>query len=239
MESYIGFLSRTNSFEKERLELGDQRFVPKDSLSLKVKEDNTFKRFYGDTVVFSLPEEAIQKASKLLDILYQESPECFAKRLPDESLHMTLHDLVSSESLDTIEATMREHEKVMEVIKRCNMLPDKLIHMKTNYVINMVHTSLVLAAQPCSKIDFQRLMKFYHVFEEVVKLPYPFTPHITLAYYNVNGFDGASAQKLSRVVTKLNQDATKGFEFYIATKDLIYQTFTSMEDYTNVVYLRK
>ena len=234
MESYISFLNRTNSFETERFALDNRYFVPRDSLKAKVNMDCKFKEFCGDTVVFTLPVEVISKISGMIDILYREVPECFATRLPDETLHMTLHDLVNSESTGRVRDLMIQNSKLMEQIKQSRMIPHREIRLKTNYIINMVNTSLVLAIQPCSKSDYQRLMKTYNIFEEVVKLPYPFTPHITLAYYNVNGFEATSSRKLSKVVTSLNHRKNY-FEFCIDTSRLVYQTFTSMKDYKDVI----
>ena len=238
MESYINFLDRTNSFETAKLELEDRRFTPRDSLKSKVNPDNTFKNFYGDTIVFSLSEEVTGRVSMLIDALYQAVPECFAKRLPDESLHMTLHDLVNSENFSNVQADLHENVKIMKVIKHCKMIPSKSIRMKINNIINMVDTSLVLALQPCSKSDYQRLMKIYSIFEEVIKLPYPFTPHITLAYYSINGFSAMASQRLNRAVTRLNQGQS-GFEFYIDTKNLVYQIFTKMNEYRDVLFFGK
>lgn len=238
MENYISFLNRTNAFETEKFELDDRQFVPNTSLKAKVNSDNTFKDFYGDTVVFTLPAEVRWRISHLIDYLYQEAPMCFAKRLPDESLHITLHDLVNSENLDDVKADINQNAKVMSAIRYCRMIPHRPIRVRTTYIINMVHTSLVLAVQPSSKSDYQHMMKLYSIFDDVIKLPYPFTPHITLAYYNVNGFDASAVKKLTWIVNKLNQGQSK-FEFFVDTKNLFYQSFLSMENYINILCFGK
>ena len=238
MENYIHFLNRTNAFETEKLQLDDRQFVPRDSLKSKVNPDNTFRNFYGDTVVFKLPTEVMWRTSSLIDALYKEAPECFAKRLPDESLHITLHDLVSSENVDDVQADMNQNAKVMSAIRFCKMIPHRAIRVRATYIINMINTSLVLAIQPSSKLDYQHIMKLYSIFDDVIKLPYRFTPHITLAYYNVNGFGAESIKNLTWIVNKLNQGQS-GFEFFVDTKNLFYQSFLSMEEYIDVLCFGK
>ncbi len=235
MEDFVNFIKRTNSFEKENFELDEKYFTPIESLKQKIKEDNTFKDFYGDTVVFALPNEIKEKISRVIDFIYSEAPECFAKRFPDKTLHMTLHDLVNSENLNKIQADITKNKKQVELIKKQSKIPNYDIQMKTNNIINMVNTSLVFAIQPCTQEDYKHLMELYNIFEEVKKLPYPFTPHITLAYYNINGFDEKAAKKLSKSVTKLNQDSLNKFEFCVSTKELIYQTFRNMEEYFDII----
>ena len=54
METYQQFLDRINSFEKKELNLGDGDFIGNPSIAKKVDADNSFRKFYGDTVVFDL-----------------------------------------------------------------------------------------------------------------------------------------------------------------------------------------
>ena len=67
---------------------------------------------------------------------------------------------------------------------------------------------------------------------EVRVCPYPFlTPHITLAYFNYNGFDQKSADKLRALVFELNK---KSLPVTLDTNKLCYQKFTSMNEYISV-----
>ena len=54
MESYQDFIKRISSFEKQELPLGIDAFVPNSAMRDKVKPDNSFRPFYGDTVVFDM-----------------------------------------------------------------------------------------------------------------------------------------------------------------------------------------
>lgn len=72
---------------------------------------------------------------------------------------------------------------------------------------------------PVNEEEYNKLMELYYLFEDVKKLDYPLTPHITLAYYNINGFDMEAARKLERIVQELNANE---IEIELDTKDLFY-----------------
>ena len=64
---------------------------------------------------------------------------------------------------------------------------------------------------------------------------YPYmTPHITLAYFNYDGFDAGSVQNLREVVNELNKES---FEITLNTENIKYQKFTSMNDYISIFNL--
>ena len=77
-------------------------------------------------------------------------------------------------------------------------------------------------------------MTIYHFIDEVKELNYKFTPHITLGYYNINGFDVSSAIKLEKLVREFNQNE---LEIDINTKNLFYEHFTSMNNYEKICRL--
>ena len=81
-------------------------------------------------------------------------------------------------------------------------------------------------------------MNLYEMFNEVKKLNYPLTPHITLAYYNVHGFHSEIARKLEALVYKLN-DLEMEFEIEISTQNLYYQKFITMNDYITIISCEK
>ena len=57
------------------------------------------------------------------------------------------------------------------------------------------------------------------------------TPHVTLAYFNTNGFSEKSVKKLKKIVAKMNES---GFDVTLHTDKLYYQHFYSMNDYKNI-----
>lgn len=234
MESYKQFKERIESFEKRELCLGDGRFEVNPSLLKKVDGGNTFKSFYGDTVVFALDEAFKRQLSEYTDFLYAAAPECFCERLQPHTLHITLHDLGNSESLSDVAAELFHNElRVIERkhgIQRLGKMP---IRLKCKYIFNMVNTSLVLGLYPVDEKNYNKLMALYSVFDDIKKLGYPHTPHITLAYYNAHGFGAESAQALTNAVNKLNGD----MDTEISVGSLFYQKFTDMNNYIDVIKL--
>lgn len=231
METYKEFLDRINSFEKSEIDLGDKYFKGSGSIALKVDENNGFKPFFGDTVVFNLDDNTKKTLAKIVDSIYAVAPECFCERLVQNTFHMTLHDLSNSPVLEDIAVELFHNE--IKVLKQSEKIAMQKIKMKSKYIFNMVNTSLVIGLYPTDEEEYNKLMYLYYLFDDVKKLGYPLTPHITLGYYNVNGFIVESARKLENIVKELNAQEME-IEIELNTKELFYQKFVSMNDYINI-----
>lgn len=228
METYGQFMDRICSFEKPEFQIAGDYFNPSKSVLVKVAEDNSFQKFYGDTVVFDLTMDEKLKIDEIIFSLYLHASKCFCKKLNFSTLHMTLHDL--SNSSDRFKALQYMSKNEAQLIK---VLASKKkyiqnIRMRTNFILNMVNTSVVLALYPVNADEYSKLMYWYKIIDEVVALPYPFTPHITLAYYNRNGFGKEEIKNLTLLVNELNK---RSFEITLDTRNLVYQRFTSMDNY--------
>lgn len=231
METYKEFLDRINSFEKSEMDLGNDYFKGNPSIALKVNEDNSFRPFYGDTVVFDLDDATKQKLKKIVESISAVAPECFCESLVSSTFHMTLHDLSNSPVLKDVVSELFHNElKALEIAEK--ITPHK-IKMKSKYIFNMVNTSLVMGLYPADEEEYTKLMNLYYLFDDVKKLGYPLTPHITLGYYNVKGFSAESARKLENIVKELNANEME-IEIELDTKELFYQKFISMNDYINI-----
>lgn len=243
METYQEFLDRIHSFEKEELNYGlenakNSYFKGNPSISQKVNNDNTFKNFYGDTIVFALDTITKEKLTEYVDLLYRSAPECFCERFDPNTFHVTLHDLSNSPSLHDVAEELFENEcSVIEKKKVLQNYRNTKIKMKSTYIFNMVNTSLVLGLIPVDEDNYCRLMDLYSIFESVQKLNYLFTPHITLAYYNVNGFDLQAARSLENIVYQQNTNFK--MELELRVDYLYYQKFKSMNYYIDVINLGK
>lgn len=231
METYIEFLDRINSFEKSEIYLGDDYFRGNPSIALKVDEDNSFRPFYGDTVVFNLDDATKEKLEKIVDSINEVAPECFCERLVPNTFHMTLHDLSNSPVLENIATELFHNE--LKAVKIAGKIANQKIKMRSKYIFNMVNTSLVMGLYPANEEEYNKLMDLYYLFDDVKKLGYPLTPHITLSYYNVDGFSVESARKLENIVKELNAKDME-IEIELDTKELFYQKFVSMNDYINI-----
>ena len=236
MEAYKDFIKRI-SYQQAELQLGEGSFKPDKRVFEKVNQDNRFKPFYGDTVVFDLDSRTKAKIEKEIKTLYNAAPECFCEKIKTDTIHLTLHDLSASDELENIAADVFSNEiKLLRILRD---LPQQItvIRMRTNYIINMVSTSLVLALIPADGNEWNKLQQIYDTINKVRVCPYPYlTPHITLAYFNRNGFDVASADKLKATVYELNKNR---FGITLKTNRLYYQKFISMNEYFPVLSLYK
>ena len=230
METYQAFLDRVSVFEIDTLDLGKSYFKGKASLAYKINENNKLKDFFGDTIVFDLDYETKRKISDLIDNLYLASPECFAERLCSDTLHMTLHDLSNSPCPDEISEAMEKN--MTGVIERAPLVQNLKIKMRSNFIFNMVNTSIVLGLIPKDENEHRKLIDLYGLFDEVYKSDYPLTPHITLAYYSINGFNELSAKRLEATVNNLNTKTKLDIE--LDTNNLFYQRFTGMNKYRSI-----
>ncbi|MDE5590805.1 MAG: hypothetical protein K2J60_16995 [Acetatifactor sp.] len=240
METYQEFLDRINSFEKKELsyglDCGNEYFKGNSSISFKVDKNNTFRNFYGDTIVFALDDVVKEKLAEYVELLYQAAPECFCERLVPNTFHVTLHDLSNAPTLQDVAEELFENElRVIEKTGEIQKCTKTKIRMKSKYIFNMVNTSLVLGLYPADEDEYRGLMELYYIFDNVKELSYPLTPHITLAYYNINGFDLRAAGILEDTVNRLNDNE---FELELNVNHLYYQKFTSMNDYINIFPLK-
>lgn len=235
METYKQFLNRINSFEKAPIDFGNGYFAGNPSIANKVNADNTYKDFYGDTVVFDLDDATKSSLTEYTDFLRKAAPQCFCERLVPNTFHVTLHDLGNATNLQNVAEELFFNElRIIEKLGEIKKLGNKKIKLKSNAVFNMVNTSLVLGLYPADEDNYIRLMELYNVIDGVKQLGYPLTPHITLGYYNVNGFDSNSAKLLKNAVEKLNSK----LDLTVCVGDLYYQKFTSMNNYVNIIKLR-
>lgn len=101
-------------------------------------------------------------------------------------------------------------------------------------VFNMIGRSLVLGLYPTNEAEYNKLVQLYCLIDNVQTIPYPLTPHITLAYYNIDGFTYESIRRLCDVVNRMN--ATP-IDITLSTEQRIYQHFYSMNDYRNILRL--
>lgn len=231
MEKYKDFLERI-SYQQNGVQFAKGDFVPDKRVLGKVAPDNSLRDFFGDTIVFDLNSSTKEKISGIIEKLYEKFPECFAEKLNTSTLHMTLHDLSASEDLEKVSQDVFRNEiKLLEVLRE-QPVEVQTVQMKTNYIINMVNTSLVLTLVPADKDEWKKLQVLYALADKVRVCPYPYlTPHITLAYFSRKGFDENCSNELKKLADELNQ---KRFNITLNTKKLVYQKFISMNDYISV-----
>ena len=231
MESRKVFEERICDYFPKNFVIQKKFFEVNPSVRDKVDENNHFKGFWGDTLVFDLKDEYKFKLNSFISRLYEVVPECFCAKLSQESLHLTLHDLSSANICrEVTEDVMKNESNIKELLKVIKILPTT-IRMKTYCLANILNISLVLVFIPADDVEYLKLMTVYHLFDVIRILGYKYSPHVTLGYFNVNGFDVTAVTRLENLVNELNKES---FEMSISTEDLFYQHFTSMNDYQNI-----
>ena len=235
MEEYKTFTGRIKKLQpRGKFELDKKYFPIHPSVRMKVGSNNQFKSFYGDTTVFNLEREDKAKISPIISKLYEVAPECFSQRLQESMLHMTLHDLSSSQNYEDVKEDVKKNEtKIKDILKVVSITPNT-IRMRTKFITNILNISLALVFTPINEEEYNKLITIYHLLDLVRELDYFLTPHVTLGYYNIEGFDVASVKKLENLVRDLNKES---FEITLSTDKLVYQTFSSMNAYTDVFKL--
>ncbi len=208
-------------------------------LAKKVDPDGNYQPFPGTTVVFRPESICSQTVAMMQRVLYHrlEGSGMLASALPVSTIHMTLHDLVSPEKCisDPMDPGAY-HREMAESLGRAADITEKIqsdfagqkITMVADRIVNMVSKSLVLLLKPQTEQDYERLLQMYRQFNDIVELPYPLTPHITLAYFRPGMLDG---DRLGEAVefAQINPECTPVFDFY--PEGLTAQRFLDMQHY--------
>ncbi len=215
-------------------------FHTADSLISKVRSDGGYAPFPGSTAVFRPGKKCLRIIRMMQSVLRGKLEETgmLADVLPASVIHMTLHDLVSPEI--RVSRSEEEYEReIADSIKRAAGIVEDIrreyagrrITMVSDRIVNMVSKSLVLLLKPQTEQDYELLLEMYRRFDVIRELPYPLTPHITLAYFKPGMLDG---DQLGRVVelAQIHPDNAPVFEF--CSESLTAQRFSDMRTYRDV-----
>ena len=217
-------------------------FHTAEGLTNKIAEDGGYKFFPGTTVVFRLGKKAtymIRLMQKTLEHKLKDTG-MLAEQLPVSALHITLHDLVSPERCESdpkdAEAYNREMrvslEKAAETVEGIRRdFGGRKIRLTADRIVNMVSKSLVLMLKPQTEEDYALLKELYGRFDEIISLPYPLTPHITLAYYKPGPIDG---DRLGWAIDSSQICSENAPVFEFSPMDLSAQAFLDMQNYLDV-----
>lgn len=217
-------------------------FHTHDGLSRKVAPDGGYIPFPGSTVVFR-PERQCRQVIRLMQRrLFHKlnGTDMLASSLPLSTTHMTLHDLISPEMCAADFADERRYAReVTDSISRAVKIVEEIrrdyagrrIKMVSDRIVNMVSKSLALLLRPQTEQDYELLLELYGRFDCIQKLPYPLTPHITLAYFRPGMLDGG---RLGEAVdfAQINPENAPVFEFH--PEGLSVQRFLDMQTYMDV-----
>lgn len=203
-------------------------FTTNPNLRKKVDDAGNLLPFLGNTVVFLLDDDTKKKLRQLQESLYQAAPDMLAQPLQMSTFHMTLHDLANGvpEQPGLQDYMHHTQERVSQILPRWK--DTHPLQMKTSWLFNMVNTSIVLGLKPADEESWRRLDEMYTTLEDVVRLGYALTPHITMAYFRPGTYSPELVQRLSAVLRNIDLDITLRLE------DLVLQNFTDMNHYETV-----
>jgi hypothetical protein len=203
-------------------------FTTNANLVKKVDASGKLLPFFGNTVVFLLDDEAKRALKAVQDSLYAAAPEALAEPLPEESFHLTAHDLANApENTPELQAKMAEAaEKTLPLVR--DVLPKKPIQMKATWAFNMVGVSIVVGWEPADDESCAALDKLYTTLEQVVPLGYALCPHITLAYFRPGVYEQEAVDRLRAALQPVD------LTLELKPENLVLQNFESMSDYKTV-----
>ena len=232
MENLEQYRRRTGGFMRDSLP-HDGMFETNPNLTRKVEGGGRFRPFYGDTVIFDVEDEVKDRIERRKSQLYRACGDMLAEPLDEDTFHATLHDLSSGGDSAALAAQMEQNywkaQQILDAIRPEDMPP---VRVKAVSVFNMVNTSVVLGLEPADETSCRRLMELYERFQDVVRLVYPLTLHITIAYFRPGIYSDGQRQNLAGMFSGLNRDLDLGF--CLEYERLRYQRFQDMNHYGDV-----
>lgn len=203
-------------------------FTTNANLVKKVDASGKLLPFYGNTVVFLLDDETKRSLKAVQDKLYAAAPDMLAEPLPEESFHLTAHDLVNdAENTPELRAKMAEAaEKTLPLVR--DVFPKKTIQMKATWAFNMVGVGIVVGWEPADEESCAALDKLYTTLEKVVPLGYALCPHVTLAYFRPGVYEQEAVDRLRAALQPVD------LTLELKPENLVLQNFESMSDYKTV-----
>lgn len=203
-------------------------FQTNPNLESKVDPAGRILPFRGNTTVFLLDEATKEQLQAVQDSLYRAAPEMLAEPLEPDTFHMTLHDLANGRPGQW---GLEEHMKYTAENASALLAQwkqEKPLRMKATWLFNMVNTSIVLGLAPADEDSRQRLGEMYTALEEVVRLGYALTPHITMAYFRPGWYGPEQVERLADALRPVELEVT------LTADKLVLQEFDDMNHYRTV-----
>ena len=224
------------------------RFSTHPALINKVDAAGRFVPFLGSTVVFKLDRRVCQYLQCVSGILQEKPRGMMAQPIPGSAYHLTLHDLISPEQTDatavftdeartayTAEYLREVALSLVEAEKRADEIRSdysgRRIQMRADRVVSMVSKSIVLMLRPATEEDYSFLLELYRRFDDIKNLPYPLTPHVTLAYFKPGEIDG---DQLAEAIKLIQVEGCDPMTLELSVEGLFAQRFDDMGHYVDV-----
>lgn len=229
MENLIEFHARVDGFQHDSLP-HDDFFTTKPLLAEKVAPDGRLRPFFGNTMIFDLPQDIQLTIARMQLLLHHRCAGMLAEPLTPATLHMTLHDLLNGVDAAALAEPVRQTgEKAKTILaeqKAMNLPP---IRLTSTAAFNMTNGSVALGFAPDTEEDCAILMGLHARYQEVVALNYPLTPHVTLAYYKPGTYGPEKVARLAEALSEIN--ALGKVRITVDARCLHYYRFEDMNTY--------
>lgn len=204
--------------------------VTREPLREKVGPDGRMLPFFGNTMIYDLPDAVKVQISRMQVLLHHLCGPCLAEPLSPATLHLTLHDLLNgvdeSALRDGVAATGAQAEALLADMRREIAPP---VQLRSVAAFNMVNGSVALGFAPETEADCARIMALHARFQQVVALSYPLTPHVTLAYYRPGSYGRDMVDALAEAFRQIN--ALPPVRLSLSAERLHYRRFSDMNHY--------
>ncbi len=200
-----------------------------DRLNQKVDAQGKLKPYFGNTVVFNLPQPVRQALKGVQDQLYAACGDALAEPLTEDVLHITLHDLCNGADTYRLRQEMARTGEQMAALCRALAEKNEEIRMRATGLFNLEGVSVVQGFAAADEESFDRLMACYDEVDAAYPLSYDLLPHVTLAYYKPGLMTADRLAALDAVAKAVNAVAPQTLT--LNTGMLTYLTFTDMNHY--------
>ncbi|MBR3763551.1 MAG: hypothetical protein IKK57_03250 [Clostridia bacterium] len=229
MENLAAFHARVDGFMHDSLPRGGG-FVTREPLREKVGPDGRMLPFFGNTMIYDLPDAVKVMIGQMQLRLHHLCAPYLAEPLSPATLHLTLHDLLNGVDEAALRvdvfATGQQAQALLTAFRREIAPP---VNLTSVAAFNMVNGSVALGFAPDTEADCAAIMTLHARCQDVVRLNYPLTPHVTLAYYKPGHYGPEMVAALREALAQIN--ALPPVRLALSANDLHYRRFSDMNHY--------
>ena len=203
-ETLAAFHARVDGFMHDSLP-HEGGFTTREPLKEKVGPDGRMLPFFGNTMIYDLPTPAKLAIARMQLVLHHLCGPYLAEPLSPASLHLTLHDLLNGTDEAALQeglaATGAQAKAILSDIRAQNA---PAVHLTSVAAFNMVNGSVALGFAPDTEADCAAIMALHARYQDVVRLGYPLTPHVTLAYFRPGCYGPEMVDALREALAQIN-----------------------------------
>jgi hypothetical protein len=215
-----------------------------EEITSKVTEDNKYREFYGDTSVFKMKKEDIEKCKIYLDELLEKFDNNMVSLEPD-SFHITLtsfnnpYVIQSFDKEKNIEAINKTRKEIIKLYGTEFLLKNKEKKIRLKAYKLDITSAIVIRFCPVEEKDYNLLMELREFFDTLNfdkkrEITF-FQPHVSLAYLNNSNDTLEKIEEIRKWCLEKNKNLD--IEVELSVKDLTYQYHTDMGNFIDVINL--